>query len=128
MSKLIHGMTAVEYDEMIASRYTMKAHDARNRGKFFDLSLAQFRSLYKRRYCAYTGVALVFKRDDKGNMPPNYATLERVDNTRGYVWDNVAVVAYEVNAIKAVFESKASTVDVRGAVRMFANIGKLLNK
>ena len=123
--KLIHGMTPIEFDTMVASRYGMKTHDALTRGKHFDLTIAQFRKLYMRKRCAYTGVELVFKRDGNGT-PANYATLERVDNTKGYVIGNVVVVSHEANQIKSVFESKAGTIDVRVAVKMFSNIGKIL--
>lgn len=126
--KLIHGMTPVEFDTMVASRYGMKTHDAQNRGKDFQLTLAQFRSLYTRKRCAYTGVLLTYKRDENGNMPPNFATLERVDNLKGYVMGNVVIVAHEANKIKSVFESKCGTIDVRMAVKMFANIGNLLSQ
>lgn len=125
---LIHGMTPIEFDTMVASRYGMKVHNAGVRGKDFQLTLSQFRNLYKRRYCAYTGVALAYKRDENGKTPPNFATLERIDNLKGYVMGNVVVVAHEANQVKSVFESKCGTIDVRTAVRMFANIGKLLNQ
>lgn len=126
--KLIHGMNPIEFDTMVAGRYGMKTHDAQTRGKPFELTLAQFRMLYKRQYCAYTGVALSYRRNADGSLPPNYATLERVDNTKGYIPGNVVIVSNEANKAKSVFESKCGDMDLITAVRMFTKIGEHLNK
>lgn len=123
--QMIHGMTVIEFDTMVASRYGMKAHNARQRGKTFDLTLAQFRALYKRKNCAYTGVKLSYRRNDDGSLPPNYATLERIDNNKGYVLGNVVIVTTQANNAKSIFEDKLG-LDLETAVKMFTTIGKHL--
>ena len=124
--QLIHGMTTIEYDTIVAGKYTMKVQNAAKRGIHFNLSLSTFRSLFTRKKCAYTGVPLTLHRDINNNLPKNYATLERIDNKKGYVVGNVVVISHEANSVKAVFENPATgSMDMSAAIRMFATVGKL---
>lgn len=124
--QLIHGMTPIEYDTVIAGKYSMKVQNAAKRGIHFDLPLSVFRGLFTRKKCAYTGVPLTLNRDATNNLPKNYATLERVDCNRGYVVGNVVVISHEANGVKAVFENPATgSMDMNAAIRMFAMVDKL---
>lgn len=129
---LINGMDHIEFDAIIAGKYTLKVQNAKKRGIHFDLSIAQFRNAYRRKHCAYTGAVLTFERGDlpQGQLPRNYATLERVDANKGYTIDNVVVISHEANSIKAVFENPApgSNMNVDAAIRMFAKIAEMKNK
>jgi hypothetical protein len=124
--QLIHGMTPIEYDTVVAGKYTTKVQNAAKRGIHFNISLSMYRTLFMRKKCAYTGIPLTLRRDDNNNLPKNYATLERIDSKKGYVAGNVVVISHEANSVKAVFENPASgSMDVSAAIRMFANIERL---
>lgn len=124
--QLIHGMTPVEYDTVIAKKYTMKVQNAAKRGIHFNLSLSAFRGLFTRKKCAYTGVELTISGNEGGNLPKNYATLERIDNNQGYVKGNVIVISHEANGVKSVFENPvAGSMDMAAAIRMFSTVDKL---
>lgn len=130
MNALVNGMDRIEFDAIIAGKYTCKVQNAKKRGIHFNLTLAQFANVYRRKHCAYTGVMLTFDRPDGNNLPRNYATLERVDASKGYTIDNVVVISHEANAIKAVFENPAvgSSMNMDAAIRMFTKIAELTGK
>lgn len=125
MSKLIDGMSPLEFDKVIAGKYVMKVANAAKRGIGFNLTLSQYRKLFTRKYCAYTGVYLTMQSVGGEPLPSNYATLERIDNMIGYVPGNVIVISHEANKVKAVFEHPDTAIDMPTAIRMFSNIDKL---
>lgn len=116
-------MSPLEFDKIIAGKYSMKVANAAKRGIEFNLTIAQYRKLFIRKKCAYTGVELTMVAD--GPLPGNYATLERIDNNKGYVMGNVVVISHEANSIKSVFERPDAPINVDVAVKMFAVIGKM---
>ena len=48
-------------------------------------------------HCPVLGIPLFV---GEGHMCPNSPTLDRIDPTRGYTPDNVAVISFRANAIK----------------------------
>ena len=54
--------------------------------------------------CPYTEKEFVFTATNTGTPKPNYPTLERVDNSVGYVLGNVIWVTYHSNFIKSKWE------------------------
>lgn len=131
--KLIHGMTPIEFDKLIASKYLAKIKNASERNIDFCLTYSQYRKLFTRSLkCAYTNekMTIVQEAGQGGyNLPSNYATLERIDGSKGYVDGNCVLITFEANQIKAVFENPVkSTFGVDRAIIMFSNISKLKNK
>ena len=84
----------VEDDLLIARRYQQCFDSATKRGLEFNLSLSDMRSIMKRKRCAYTGIEFI-PGDKKYFM-----TLERIDNTIGYVKGNVIPVCNFANQLK----------------------------
>ena len=126
--KLIHGMTPVEFDCLIAKKYRNKIDDAARRGLEFNLTLLEFRRLYTRRRCEYTNLPLELSRNENGKQTNRSLTLERVDNKQGYVSGNVITVCKAANGIKAVFENPDNPLNVEQAIMMFRNIERIGRK
>lgn len=79
-------------DSTPRERFLCKKRNARDRDLAFNLPFKTWERLVNAEKCAYTGVPFT------DTMRP---TLERVDNTKGYVIGNVVPVAEVVNGIKA---------------------------
>ena len=60
--------------------------------------------LKENKQCAYTDKTFIFKSTTNGQPKPNYPTLERVDNSIGYVLGNVIWVTYNSNFLKSKWE------------------------
>jgi hypothetical protein len=56
------------------------------------------------RTCAYTGEKFVLSTTDNGTPKPNYPTLERIDNSKGYEIGNCIWVCHNANFLKSKWE------------------------
>lgn len=94
--------------EGLKQKYENKKKNARGRGIDFSLTEDEFIRLClflkENRHCAYTDKEFVFTSVSTGNPKPNYPTLERVDNSIGYVLGNVIWVTYHSNFLKSKWE------------------------
>lgn len=94
--------------EGLKQKYENKKKNACSRGIDFSLTEYEFIKLClflkENRQCAYTNETFVFKSTTNGQPKPNYPTLERVDNSVGYVLGNVIWVTYHSNFIKSKWE------------------------
>lgn len=89
-----------EFDAVVAKKYGQKYHNATKRGIEFDLSFTDFKKLLRATHCAYTGVLLT-KNEDCTNVQPTDMTIERVDNSKGYIKGNCVVVCHAANMWKS---------------------------
>lgn len=126
--KTVHGLTTVDFDLLVSSKYRAKAGDAKSRGIEFNLTFAQFRRMYTRTRCEYTGREMHLPKVEDGKQKPFNITIERIDSRIGYTVENCVAVCYAANNIKSVFECKNTALDVSDGIRMFQNIEKFLNK
>lgn len=113
---------AKPHDVMIASKYVNKWRDAQRRGIDFDLTLPQFRKLFSRKTCGYTGGKLIL--GDKDFNP----TVERIDSDKGYTGGNVIVVADFYNRLKnTLFECEGSPylTDMKSVAKMMEKLKQL---
>ena len=94
--------------EGLKQKYENKKKNAHGRGIDFSLTEYEFIKLClflkENRQCAYTDKTFVFKSTTNGTPKPNYPTLERVDNSIGYVLGNVIWVTYHSNFLKSKWE------------------------
>ena len=105
----------------LAGLYIHKEKDAKRRGIEFSLSLSDLRKIVSRKTCFYTGSVLT----EEGNNRPS---LERLDNTKGYVKGNVVRCSKEINAIKNVlFEDpmRTTSVTVKGMLKFLTKLDEL---
>ena len=105
-------------DLVIAKKLVQLAKSAGSRNIHFDLSIGKVRDLLKKKVCYYTGIA--FKEGDDDLY---IKTIDRLDNTKGYVDDNVVACCKFIN------EKKGSmTVDDIELIYKGIQKAKLANK
>lgn len=94
--------------EGLKQKYQNKKKNALGRGIDFSLTEYEFIKLClflkENKQCAYTDKTFIFKSTTNGQPKPNYPTLERVDNSIGYVLGNVIWVTYHSNFLKSKWE------------------------
>ena len=110
-------------DITLAKKYVNKHNSSRDRGLEFSLSLSEYKRLINRKICAYTGLRFKGGSENKWyNL-----TLERIDNTKGYISGNVIPVCSGINQFKSVIEAGNNPIDIPMVERMFAVIRKNTN-
>ena len=79
---------------------------AKRRGIYFDLKYTDFELP---EYCPILGIKIEYEGD--GNSP-NHATLDRIDNSKGYIPGNIMIISRLANAMKneATFEQLQSFI------------------
>jgi len=82
-------------DLNLCHEYIRLHTSAKDRGIPFDLSLCSFRNLLRRKKCPYTGEDLITHGKD------NTASIDRIDNSRGYVCGNVIACSITANSLKS---------------------------
>lgn len=109
--------------ESILSKRLNTIRNANKRGLEFNLTDANMRSLLNKKHCHYTGVE--FDTDDD---PLNVRTLERVDDSKGYVQGNVVAVTLRANRIKNTLleGDNELKIDVEQFIKMAEQIKKHL--
>lgn len=77
-----------------------KTHD-------FNITREYLHRLYDKQegLCAYTGITMTHVKDGTGYHLSNIS-IDRVDNTKGYVEDNIALVCLSTNMMKYTMELK----------------------
>jgi len=83
-------------DIRVAEKLIRTNTGAKKRKIDFDLSFSKVKALMKAKKCFFTGVLL----NDVENDPSKF-TIDRLDNDRGYVDDNVVAASLRINKIKA---------------------------
>ena len=86
-------------DVLVANKFYQLQKSAYDRGIHFDLSIGKVRQLLKKKTCAFTG--LPFTMDGLSGR-----SIDRLDNTKGYVDGNVVACMAGVNSFKSSFDLK----------------------
>ena len=87
-------------DLEVASKLVTLALSAKNRSKEFNISFNKMKRVLNSKKCYYTGVPIVFKSDSVGNHDHNKLTIDRIDNDKGYVDDNIVACSHAFNQVK----------------------------
>lgn len=106
-------------DEAIARSYISKIDNAKTNGHEFSLSFNQYKKLVSRKTCFYT--SLPFNKDNTDYKK----TIDRIDNSKGYVPGNVVVCLNVVNNIKSALENPNNQLTVHHLRKMCNSIIKL---
>ena len=85
-----------EYDRIRGYIIRNSKYMAKRRGIHFDLNYNDFELP---EFCPILGIKLEYGSGSDGNAP-QHATLDRIDNSKGYVPGNVMVVSRLANAMK----------------------------
>lgn len=102
-------------DEEIAAKYLSKRTLALNKGIEFNLSLISFINICKAKRCYYTGVKLT-----KSTL-----TLDRVDNSLGYIKGNVVACSKAFNTIKSIAEDNGNPFTSRNILKGVSKMVKI---
>ena len=97
-----------EYDRIRGYIIRNSKYCAKRRGIYFDLKYTDFELP---EYCPILGIKIEYGAGSDGNAP-NHASLDRIDNTKGYIPGNVMIVSRLANAMKneASFEQLQSFI------------------
>jgi hypothetical protein len=74
-----------------------------------------YKSLYKT-HCPLLEIELTYKNHETKNMPKNYATLDRIDPSLGYVVGNIQILSQRANTLK----NDASLEELRMLIKNWA--------
>jgi hypothetical protein len=89
------------YKEISLTTWTTIKVGAKNRNREFNITIEYAWELFlkQNRKCAITGIDLQFSRNTKKDKSQT-ASLDRIDNTKGYIEGNVQWVHKKINYIK----------------------------
>ena len=116
-----------EFELFVASYYASKVESCKKRGIEFKLNLVSVRNLLRTRKCPYTGKELTVPRAGKQALTTDI-TIDRIDNTKGYVKGNVMAISNRANNLKSIFENPEYGMDFAQAAVVMAKIDKRVKK
>lgn len=106
------------FDLYVARKMEGKANNARQRGIEFNLSFTAMRNLLMAKKCYYTGIPLT--RPKAGcDLKASDLTIDRIDNTKGYVHGNVVACCHAANNMKAMAEG-GGIAGLKAAEKIFS--------
>lgn len=102
----------LSFDEYVARYYLNKIKNARDRNLEFSLTLQEVKNMLRAKKCQLTGVELTHTGagtvDASSSQRHSDLTLDRIDNTKGYVQGNVMACCYAANHVKSAIEGSSS--------------------
>jgi len=110
-------------DLIMAKKYISKANRASKKGLDFTLTFAQYKRLMSRKTCAYSG--LRFSEINEKRAWKNEwlgLTLDRIDNSKGYIQGNVVPVCNGVNQLKGQWENPLLPFDEKTTIKIITKI------
>jgi len=87
-------------DQDIAKRYVNKINACGGTKTAFTLTFAEFKRLVTSKKCKYTGIALTTQQG-KAQISTD-VTIDRVNNSIGYVTGNVVACCFAYNTFKSI--------------------------
>lgn len=92
--------------------YVNRTMSAPTRGLEFNMSVNAFIRIKQQTHCAYSGIEFT-EVSKNGGYQPYAQTLERIDNTKGYVDGNVIPVCYLYNNVRKTYTSETIDKGIR---------------
>lgn len=117
---------SVEFETFVADFYKGKSQNAIDRGVVWELSLVSFRNLLRTRVCPYTGVELTVPKLSQPRSTD--LTIDRIDNSKGYIPGNVMAISRAANNFKSIFENPQYPLDMQTAVIALVRMNKQVTK
>lgn len=115
-----------EIDAIVARYYANKITSCKNRKISFELTFAEVKSLMKRKRCAYTGI-LMTKSKGSEQIATDF-TIDRIDNSKGYVKGNVVACCYAANSFKGTVENITDTLSLRDKGKILLMAAEMIDK
>ena len=102
-------------DFEIAKKYINKANSAKSKGTKFSLTFYEYKRIITAKYCKYTGVELTHQT---GKIQTDTdITIDRIDNSLGYVTGNVAACCTAYNSLKSMIENPINSLTFENTLR-----------
>ena len=91
------------YKDITGEYWSNVKEGAKRRNLEFAITLTEVWELYEKqnRKCALSGVEIIF-----GPTGKNTASIDRIDNKRGYILDNIQILHKDINIMKNKFEQE----------------------
>lgn len=105
-------------DEAIARFYILKSERSAARNIEFNLSFAEFKRLNQAKRCRFTGIELTY----------NTFSIDRIDNTKGYVTGNVVACHKAFNKMKGCAENPESDFTIAMLAKAFTLAAKMIKE
>lgn len=118
---------SAEFELFVAEYYTNKVKSCKERGIEWKLSLISVRNLLRTQKCPYTGLDLTVSPNTK-TIRSTDITIDRIDNTKGYIPGNVMAVSRAANNFKSIFENPQYPIDMLTAQKMLGKMQKRMKK
>ena len=109
-----------QYDRIRGYIIRNSKYCAKRRGIEFNLKFTDF-ELPK--YCPILGIEIEYGADHDGNSP-QHATLDRIDNSKGYIPGNVMIISRLANAMK----NEASFQQLQDFIKNYSLLVKYINE
>lgn len=117
---------SVKFETFVADFYKTKSQGAIERGIPWELSIVSLRNLLRATICPYTGIQLTVPV--LGVPKSSDLTIDRIDNTKGYVPGNVQAISRAANNFKSIFENPKYPLDMETAAVALTRISKHVTK
>ena len=107
-SDTLHKLKWKGYGEIGRCYWNRLRSGAKARNLDFNISIEDGWNLFleQKRKCGLTGLPLTFATDVKRQKQQQTASLDRIDNTQGYIKSNIMWVHKHVNKLKATHDIK----------------------
>ena len=115
-------------DEEIAKMYLAKIQSSKDRKVDFELPFNEYKRLINTKFCGYTGIEFC---DYENNIPKDRnrgRTIDRLDNTKGYISGNCVAVCNAANHIKSLWEDPQNPITEKLTTKILANINRRKQK
>lgn len=117
---------SIDFERFVAEYYVGKARSATDRGVPWKLSLLSFRNMMRATVCPYTGVLMTVPNTQVPK--PTDITIDRIDNTKGYIPGNVMAISRQANNFKSIFENPKYPLDMGTAAIALTRMHKRVTK
>lgn len=94
-------------DIEIATKYLNKAQHAKDKGIEFTLNFTSFKNVYRAKKCYYTGLPLTDRT----------RSIDRIDNSIGYVKGNVVACNRDFNTFKGHIENPQNGLNMDNVIK-----------
>jgi len=117
---------SAEFERFVAEYYVGKSRSAIERDIPWKLSLMSFRNMMRATVCPYTGVLMT--KPNLSTPKPTDITIDRIDNTKGYIPGNVMAISRMANNFKSIFENPKYPLDMGTATVALSRMNKRVTK
>jgi hypothetical protein len=107
-------------DIWITRKYVTKMQNAQSKGIEFDLPYISFKNMMKAKKCQLTGIKLTRSRN--GAAKQTDITVDRIDNSKGYIKGNCMAVCDAANKFKSYVENPNNMISLEAATKIIKSM------